>query len=80
MKFEIDFNRGSDDKTLEAIGAKLEPIPGATKYPPFDRYMIELNTFEELEALLKEVDFITGVYYSAIISFDSPTIFLDNNV
>lgn len=79
MNFDLDFNRENDDKTIELLGAKLVPT-GADKYPPFENYMIELNTFEELESLLKKVEKIKGEYYSAVVSFDPPTIFLDKDV
>lgn len=77
MKFEINFNRVNDDKTLEELGAILVPIPYAVEYPQFDIYEIELNTFEELEELLSKVKSIKKDYYSAVLSFDPPCIFLD---
>jgi hypothetical protein len=73
MRFEIDFNRETDDKTIEMLGAKLEP------YGPFEKWSIDINTFEELENLIKKVDEIKGDYYSAVISFDPPSIFLDKD-
>jgi len=79
MIFEIDFNRETDESTLEEIGAKLVST-GADKYPPFEIYKIELNTFEELEQLLNKVNLIKGKFYSAVINFDPPAIFLDYNV
>ena len=79
MIFEIDFNRETDESTLEEIGAKLVST-GADKYPPFEIYKIELNTFEELEQLVNKVDSIKGKLYGAVISFDPPTIFLDDNL
>ncbi len=79
MKFEIDFNKIHDDKILEEIGATLTPT-GSEKYAPFEVYKIELNSFEELEELLNKVESIKNRYYSAIISFDPPTIFLDDDV
>jgi hypothetical protein len=79
MTFEIDFNQEIDDKTLEDIGAKLVST-GSTKYPPFEVHKIELNDFEELEQLLNKVELIKGKFYSAVISFDGPTIFLDDKV
>jgi hypothetical protein len=78
MKFEINFNTETNDMLLEAIGAVLTPT-GATKYPPFEIYTIELNSFDELESLLEKVN-RDGKYYSAIISYDPPTIYLDCNV
>lgn len=79
MRFEIDFNNESDDKTIEMLGAKLVPT-GALKYGPNEIYVIDINSIEELETLLKKVDKIKGDYYSAVISFDPPTIYLDNQV
>lgn len=79
MWFEINFNREEDDKTLEQIGAKLEPT-NSTKYPPFETYKIEINTFEELEKLLEKVKQIKSNYYSAVISYDPPTIYLDKEI
>jgi hypothetical protein len=75
MIFEIDFNRDTDYKTLEEIGAK--PIT----MEEYDYYTIEVNTFEELEQLLAHVETIRDEkYYSAVISFDPPTIYLDKDV
>jgi len=79
MTFQIDFNHEDDDKTLEEIGAKLIELPNR-KYPPYELYKIELNDFEELKQLINKVDSIKGKLYSAVISFDSPTIYLDNKV
>ena len=79
MLFEIDFNTGNyvnDEFLINVLGAKLEPTH-SQKYPPFERCMIELNTFEELEEILKKVDEEFGGFSSAVISFDPPTIFLD---
>lgn len=81
MKFEIDFNSFTekDDKVLEELGAKLVPT-GSNKYPPFEKYEIEINTFEELEKILEKVNMIKKDYYSAVIGFDPATIYLDNKV
>jgi len=51
MRFEVDFNRGTNDKVLEKIGCVLTPT-GATKYPPFEIYTIELDNFSDLDELL----------------------------
>lgn len=81
MIFEINFNKETDDKTLEKLGAKLVSTGYFNKYPPFEVYQIEINTPEELEDLLKKVDSIKKEsFYSAIISFDPPTIYLDNKI
>lgn len=79
MKFEINFNKENDDETLMLIGAKEEST-NSTKYPPFERYVIDLNSFEELETLLAKVSKIKKDEYSAIINFDNPTIFLDSTL
>jgi hypothetical protein len=79
MEFELDFNREVDDITIELLGAKLIPT-GVTKYPPFEKWVINLETFEELEKLLEKVEKIKGKYYSAVISFDPATIYLDNQL
>lgn len=87
MKFEVDFNREEDDKTLEQIGCIQEDILPQPKYPPFTQYVIELNTFEELEELLNKLNKIKReeycgqcLDYSAIISFDPATIYFDNKI
>lgn len=74
MKFQIDYNRKQDDKTLEQIGAKL------IQHEEYNQYEIELNTFEELKELLDKVNIIENTFYSALISFDSPTIYLDKDL
>ena len=82
MKFEINFNqhKEQDDKVLEELGAISKPT-GSNKYPPFDFYEIELNTFEELEQLLLKTDYLTGrKYHDAVIGFDPACIFLDTDI
>ena len=83
MKFEIAFNLESDDKTLIEIGATLFPYPYKDEEPPFTAYQIEINSFEELRDLLYNVNVAKKEqkdFYSAVISFDPPTIYLDNKV
>lgn len=80
MIFEIDFNRETNDKLLEIIGAKLVKLDSAIEEPPFEVYKVEVDEFEDLEKLIAKVDKYTGRMYSAIISFDPPTIFLDSEV
>lgn len=77
MKFQIDFNTKTNDKVLEEIGAKYEsPWPDDA-----GTYFIEINDISELEPLLKKVDLLMNdVYYSAIVSFDPPIIYLDNKI
>lgn len=76
MKFEIDFNHNDcrDDKLLVDNGAKLE------HFTEYDAYFIELNTFEELEELLKKINKNRSIQdsFNALVTFDSPMIFLDN--
>lgn len=81
MKFEIGFNKigEQNDKLLEEIGAKLVEL-NARKYPPFEYYQIELNSLEEMEALHKLVHEKTKLYYSFVVNFDRPTIYLDKDV
>lgn len=84
MKFEIAFNdprliNSTTNKILEDLGAKFEYDKDQTKEFPDDNYYIELNSFEELETLLQKVDKEMNDIFCAIISFDNPTIFLDNS-
>jgi hypothetical protein len=79
MKFEIDFNREANNNFLiKELGAKVE------SFEDFDRVTIEINSFEELEELLKKVNkgLNMPIYkeYLAVISFDPPSIYLDNDV
>jgi hypothetical protein len=79
MIFEIDFNQqhfSDDDFFLEVLGAKLVPT-GAEKYPPFEKFEIELTNFEQLEEILRLVDLKYNVISTAMVSFDPPTIYLD---
>ena len=81
MLFEINFNKHEerDDNYLLSLGAKYVST-GPNKYPPFEALEIELNTFEELELLLEKVDKERKGIYTALISFDNPTIFLDKDI
>ena len=79
MKFEIDFNHSdyyNDPFLIEALGGKLEST-GSTKYPPFERVMIEVRDFEHLEQILKLVDEKFETISTALISFEPPTIYLE---
>ena len=79
MKFEIGFNDlsiNNDDFLINVLGGKLEDT-GATKYPPFEKIMLELNNFEELRDVLNKVDKEFNCLSSAEISFDSPSIFIN---
>lgn len=83
MKFEVDFNHNipNDYKILKELGAVLEDT-GSTKYPPFEVFVIELESFEDLDKLLQKVNELTGssrvLDYSAVVSFDPPAIFFDD--
>lgn len=77
MKFEINFNNPKeyDDKFLiEKLGAKQE------HHGDFYYLYVELEEVEDLENLLIDVDKGKDDMYSAVISFDPPTIFLDKGV
>ena len=82
MRFQIDFNSikfNDDDFLIKELGAYWVDTK-SVKYPPFQVLMIQLDGFRELEALLEKVDTHYGDFYSAVISFDSPAIYLDNKV
>ena len=76
MKFEIDFNHNDcrDVSLLKDNGAKLE------HFDEYSMYTIELNTFEELEELLKKINKNRSIQdsFNALVTFDSPVIFLDS--
>lgn len=80
MIFEISFNRKdkNDNKEFfDFIGAKIN------NNDEYSYYQIELNSFEELEELMKTINkkLYDNIFeYSSIISFDPPVIFLDKNV
>jgi len=80
--FEIGFNdlKYDNDKFLiDKLGAKYVPT-GSNKYPPFEVLKVEVKDFEQLEKMLEIVDKELGGLYSAVISFDSPTIYFDNKI
>jgi hypothetical protein len=74
MRFEIDFNYGYDDELLKKLGAEEVDFDG------YSAHFIEIDTFEDIEALLIKLDKETNDMYSAVVSFDPPTIYLDNKV
>jgi hypothetical protein len=79
MKFEIDFNESAyydDDFLIHSLGGKLEKT-NSTKYPPFDKIMLEIRDFKHLEEILKLVDKKYNTVSTALVSFDSPTIFIE---
>lgn len=75
MIFEIDFNRTSDDKFLiEKLEAKQ------AQNVENHSLIIDVKDFDHLKKILDLVDYELGDFYSAVISFDPPTIYLDNKV
>lgn len=77
--FQIDFNAPNyyNDKFLiEKLGAYLVPT-NSDKYPPFEIIKIEIRDFEHLEEILKTVDKEFNCISTALISFDSPTLYID---
>ena len=82
MEFQIDFNDvnfNDDDFLVKELGACWVST-GSTKYPPFEVLKVEVRDFEELKALLEKVDKHYGDFYSAVISFNPATIYLDSKV
>ncbi len=79
MVFEIDFNSSdyyNDNFLIEKLGAYLVPT-NSNKYPPFEVLQIEIKGFEHLEEILKIIDKEFNCISTALISFDSPTIFIE---
>jgi hypothetical protein len=80
MIFEISFNRkdkNNNKEFFDFIGAKINSID------EYSYYQIELNSFEELEELMKTINERTAnnmFEYFPVISFDPPAIHLDKNV
>ena len=84
MIFEIawnDLNNTDDEFLVRELGAYWVDT-GSTKYPPFEVLKVEVKDFKELEKLLEKVNKGRNIseHYSAVISFDSPAIYLDNKV
>lgn len=75
MIFEINFNRtDNDDFLIKKLGAKW------TNLADYNILTIDIKDFNHLKEILDIVDKEFSDYYSAIISFDTPTIYLDNNI
>lgn len=81
MIFEIEFNkdypdtsRAEKNRILKELGADLYGIYKGG-FP-----VIEVNTLEDMAKIEKRVHELTGEYYSLVVGFDSPTIFLDKDV
>lgn len=80
MIFKIDFNKETNDKILiDKLGAYYVDTNNV-KYPPFEELTLEVKDFEHLENILKIIDNEMSSFYSAIISFDPPSIYLDNEI
>ena len=74
MRFEIDFNTESDDNLLKRLGAKRESVND------FSYFVIDFSNYKELEEFMNKVNKIKGKDYTALISFNQPTIYLDAEV
>lgn len=80
MTFQIGFNHNDKNDTrdfYEFIGATF------VNQDEFSYYEIEIKSFEELESLMKKINmkyFNNKFQYSSVVSFDPPTIYLDDNV
>ena len=73
MEFQIDFNRGDNDKMLEELGAVEKSQDGE-----WFGYFIEIEDFAQLEEFEDKVERIVGGNYSLIIGFNPATIYLDD--
>lgn len=71
MEFQIDFNRETRDDILEKIAHYREPD---------GYYYVDLPDFKAMEELENKIKDVTGEYYSLIVGFDNPTIFIDKDV
>jgi hypothetical protein len=76
MIFEIGFNTGADNPNflIEKLGAEW------SKCADYNILTIDVKDFDHLKEILDMVDEEYGDFYSAVISFDPPTIYLDNNI
>lgn len=81
MKFQIDFNNDVDNSNflINSLGAVSEPSD-ADEYPPSEALTVDVQSFKQLKEILKIVNTEFKDDYSAVISFDPATIYLDNNV
>jgi hypothetical protein len=71
--FVIDFDLTNDDDFLiKELG--VEPI----YYDEHTNLQIKLNSFDELKELLDKINNKKNDFYSALVSFDPSTIYLDN--
>jgi hypothetical protein len=79
MRFEIAFNfehLGTYEE-LKELGAELV-TKNANGENTYAHYEIELENFKDLEGLLKRVSFMKGWTCYALVSFDPPIIYLDD--
>ena len=74
MEFQIDFNRGDNDKMLEKLGAVHKK---SQDYESLG-YFIEIEDFAQLEEFEKKVNKLLDYKYSLIIGFNPATIYLDD--
>ena len=73
MEFQIDFNRGDNDKALEQLGAVEKSQDGE-----WFGYFIDIEDFAQLAEFEKKVNKLLDYKYSLIIGFNPATIYLDN--
>lgn len=71
MKFELNFNI---EKGKEDILTQL-----STSYDE-GYFFVELADFDAMKEFENKVFQLTGEYYSLIVGFDAPTIFLDKSI
>lgn len=78
MKFQIEFNDPDyqNDNLLIKLGAKLVPTRNQ-KYPPFEIFEIDIDNIDKIKEILDTVDKELYAISNAIISFDSPTLFIE---
>ena len=73
MEFQIDFNRGDNDKMLEQLGAVEKSQDGE-----WFGYFIDIEDFAQLEEFEKKVHELHDYKYSLIVGFNPATIYLDD--
>ena len=73
MEFQIDFNRGDNDKMLEQLGA----VHKSQDHESLG-YFIEIEDFAQLAEFEKKVNKLLDYKYSLIIGFNPATIYLDD--
>lgn len=78
MKFQINFNDPDyqNDNLLIKLGAKLVPTRNQ-KYPPFEIFEIDIDNIDKIKEILDTVDKELYAISNAIISFNSPTLFIE---